>query len=329
MRMDFTEITRINGAFIESRTLQTAVLLGIFDAVDGGATAEAVAARLDTNPRATGLLMNALVAMGLLLKHQGAFRLPPAAETYLRSDAPHSLTGWIRFDAALWESWGRLPEAVRGGQPLRPDMFQNDRQDTERFIRGMHSLVTARGDADLIVDSLDLDGVERLLDIGSGPGTYPIRFCLKHPHLRATIFDLPGTLEVTREFVDAAPCRDRIELVAGDFNRDPLPAGFGMAFLSNIIHGEDEDANQRLMRAVFASLQSGGRIVIKDHILDADLTSPAVGAIFSLQMLLFAHGRDYGFDEVREWLQRAGFANIAHRPLEPPLTSALVTAVKP
>jgi precorrin-6B methylase 2 len=208
-------------------------------------------------------------------------------------------------------------------------MFQNDRQDTERFIRAMHSLVTARGDADLIVDLLDLDGVERLLDIGSGPGTYPIRFCLQHPQLRATIFELPGTLEVTRQFVDAAPCRDRIELVAGDFNHDPLPAGFGMAFLSNIIHGEDEDANQRLMRAVFASLQSGGRIVIKDHILNADLTSPAVGAIFSMQMLLFARGRDYGFDEVRRWLQQAGFTSVGCRPLAPPLTSALVTAVKP
>jgi SAM-dependent methyltransferase len=329
MRMDFAEITRINGAFIESRTLQTAVLLGIFDAIDGGATAEAVAARLDTHPRATGLLLNALVAMGLLVKQQGSFRLTPAAETYLSSDSPRSLTGMIRFDAALWDGWGRLPEAVRTGQPVRPDMFQSDPHDTERFIRAMHSLVMARGDADLIVDALELDGVERLLDIGSGPGTYPIRFCLKHPHLRATIFDLPGTLAVSRQFVDAAPCRDRIELVAGDYNRDPLPAGFGMVFLSNIIHGEDEDANRRLMRGVFAALQPGGRIVIKDHILNADLTSPAVGAIFSLQMLLFARGRDYGFDEVREWLQQAGFTNVGCRPLEPPLTSALVTAVKP
>ena len=83
------------------------------------------------------------------------------------------------------------------------------------------------------------------------------------------------------------------------------------------------------MRGIFAALQTGGRIVIKDHILDADLTSPAVGAIFSMQMLLFTRGRDYGFDEVREWLQRAGFTDIAHRPLEPPLTSSLVTAVKP
>jgi SAM-dependent methyltransferase len=328
--MEFAELTRINGAFIESRILQTAVLLGIFDVVSDSTTAETVAARLHTNPRATGLLMNALVAMGLLLKQQGVFRLTAAADTYLRSDAPHSLTGMILFDAALWDSWARLPQAVHTGEPARRlDMFQNDPQDTERFISAMHSLVMARGDADIIVGFLELERVGRMLDIGSGPGTYPIRFCLKHPHLRATIFDLPGTLAVTRRFVDAAPCRDRIELVAGDYNRDPLPAGFDLTFLSNIIHGDDEAANQRLMHAIYAALQRGGRIVIKDHILDADLTSPAVGAIFSMQMLLCTRGRDYGFDEVREWLQQAGFVDIVCRRLEPPLTSSLITAVKP
>lgn len=328
--MEFADLARINGSFIESRILQTAVLLGIFDAVEDGASAIAVATRLRTDPRATGLLMNALVAMRLLVKDNECFRLAPVADTYLRSAAPRALTGMIGFDAALWDGWGRLPEAVRTGQPVRrTDMFQDDPQETERFVRAMHSLVMARGDAEILADALGLDGVERLLDIGAGPGTYPIHFCLRHVRLRATIFDLPGTLAFTRRYVDAAACRDRITLVAGDFNRDPLPTGFDLVFLSNIIHGEDEAANQRLLHKAAAALQSGGRIVIKDHILEADLTSPAVGAIFSIQMLLFARGRDYSFAEVREWLQRTGFTGVTQRRLPPPLTSSLVTAVRP
>jgi len=134
--MDFADLTRINGAFIESRILQTAVLLGIFDAVNDSATAETVAARLRTNPRATGMLMNALVAMGLLLKQQGVFRLTAAADTYLRSDAPYSLTGMILFDAALWDSWARLPQAVRTGQPARrPHKGGNVRGDFLDHLR--------------------------------------------------------------------------------------------------------------------------------------------------------------------------------------------------
>ncbi len=95
------------------------------------------------------------------------------------------------------------------------------------------------------------------------------------------------------------------------------------------IHGEDEAANQRLRRRGAAALQSGGRIVIKDHILEADLTSPAVGAVFSVQMLPFTRGRDYSFDEVRAWLQQAGLTDIAQWRLAPPLTFSLVTAGQP
>lgn len=59
--MQFADLARLNGAFIESRTLQTAVLLGIFDVLDDGpASAAGVAERLGFDPRPTGLLLNVL-----------------------------------------------------------------------------------------------------------------------------------------------------------------------------------------------------------------------------------------------------------------------------
>jgi hypothetical protein len=76
-------------------------------------------------------------------------------------------------------------------------------------------------------------------------------------------------------------------------------------------------------------LRPGGRIVIKDHILDDSLTHPAGGAVFSLQMLLCTRGRDYSFGEVHGWLEAAGLTQIEERVLAAPLTSSLVTAVKP
>ena len=116
--------------------------------------------------------------------------------------------------------------------------------------------------------------------------------------------------------------------VAGDFTHDPLPLGCDLGFLANIIHGEDEAGVQVRLRPA-AALPSGGRIVIKDRILDASLTRSPVGALFSLEMLLGTRGRDSSFEEVREWLHAAGFGSITHRPLAAPLTLLLVTAVKP
>src|SRR6185369_1975827 len=216
-----------------------------------GRTAAAIAVAAGTAARANELLLNALVAMRLVRKDGDLFKETEVGKTYLTSTSPSSYEGYVRFDASLWPLWGGLAETVRTGTPARdPDMFQSSSADTRRFIDAMASLVTARGDARVLAETLDLGGVRRLLDVGAGPGTYAIELCRRHPELRATIFDLPGTLAVTRTYVDASGIGDRIELVTGDYLRDPLPAGHDVVFLSNIIHGEDEETNRALMRKI-------------------------------------------------------------------------------
>lgn len=78
------------------------------------------------------------------------------------------------------------------------------------------------------------------------------------------------------------------------------------------------------MKKIFYSLNPGGRVIIKDHIMDESLTKPACGAIFSIYMLLTTKGRDYGYHEVRRWLEVAGFVDITLEELPSPMTSELV-----
>jgi predicted O-methyltransferase YrrM len=329
--MDFARLSRLASAHVEARAIQAAVSLGIFDALEPEpAPARSVAERLNLDPRATELLLDALVALELLEKEAGRYRLAAVSRAHLARRSPRYLGDMILFDAALWDCWGRLEEALRSGAPVRPpDMYQSDPRETERFVAAMHSLVSARGDAELLAGMLDFSGVSDLLDVGSGPGTYPIAFCRRHPSLRATIFDLPATIAVAERFVAASGMGDRIRLIRGDYRSDPVPGSYQMIFLSNIIHAEGEDENRRLVAKLHSCLEPGGRIVIKDHILDAGRTSPPVGALFSLLMLLTTReGRCYSFDEVRGWLDEAGYANVSQVPLPPPLTSSLVIGEK-
>ena len=328
--MEFRELARINGAYAEARILQTAVELGVFDALDHvGRTAAELAATLHTDARATELLLNALVAMRLVRKDDDRFKDTETSRTYLTSASPTSYAGFVRFDASLWPLWEKLGDSVRSGHPARrPDMFQSDPADTRRFIDAMASIVQARGDARVLAETLDLGGVRRVLDIGAGPGTYAIELCRRHPELRVTLFDLPGTLEVARWHVRASGFADRIDLIAGDYLRDPLPGGCDLAFLSNIIHGEDTDTNRALMRKIHGALAPGGRLMIKDHVTDESGTSPAPAAIFSIAMLLFTRGRDYAFAEIRDWLVDAGFVRVEADVLPPGLISTLVVAFK-
>jgi SAM-dependent methyltransferase len=328
--MEFRELARINSGYAEARILQAAVALGFFDQLDSaGRPAAAIAVAAGTDARATELLLNALVAMRLVRKDGDLFKETDVSRTYLTTQAPTSYAGFVRFDASLWPLWGELAETVRTGKPARPpDMFQSSRDDTARFIDAMASLVQARGDARVLADTLDLGGVRRLLDVGGGPGTYAIELCRRHPELRATIFDLPGTLAVTRRYVAESGMADRIDLMPGDYLRDVLPTDHDLIFLSNIIHGEDEDTNRALMRKIHAALAPGGRLMIKDHVTDESGTSPAPAAIFSIAMLLFTRGRDYAYAEIRDWLTAAGFSRVEADVLPPGLISTLVVAFK-
>jgi hypothetical protein len=329
--MNFADLARLASGHMEARAIQAAVGLGVFEALkDTSRDAQGVASSIRCDLRATELLLNALASIGLLTKEGSFYSLSEVSLIYLLQSSPKYLGGMVLFDSSLWNCWGDLEKAVRTGKPARqPDMYQEEPEETERFIEAMDSLVKARGDAELLVDRLDFSGVTEFLDVGSGPATYPISFCRKYPSLRATIFDLPGTLKVTERFVRASGVRERIRLIQGDYRVDPIPGTYQMVFLSNIIHAESAEHNERLTARLYACLDRGGKIVIKDHILDDTLAHPPAGAIFALLMLLATErGRCYSFNKVRGWLEKAGFQRVREIPLPPPLTSSLVIGDK-
>jgi O-methyltransferase domain/Dimerisation domain len=329
--MDFTELMRLAGGHVEARLIQAAVELAIFDALENSAgSAETVANRLKLEPKATELLLNALASLELLRKRAEYFSLTEAAAKYLLKSSPQYVGAMIRFESALWTCWEKLPEAIRSGQPVRPpNMYQDDPAETEIFINAMDSLVKARGDAAVTANAIDWSGIVELLDVGSGPATYPIALCQCFPKLRATIFDLPGTLAISERYVREAAMAERIRLIAGDYRKEPIPGAYDVIFLSNIIHGESFESNRSLIRKLVSNLQPGGQIVIKDHILDDSHTTPPLGAIFSLLMLLTTEsGRCYSFSEIKSWMEQAGLSRVRQIDLTPPLTSSLVIGTR-
>jgi len=330
----YSNIEALCGAFYASRVLHTAVELDLFAAIGDGGNAAQVAARRGLNERATMLMLNAATAIGLLRKRNGVFSLTDDTRRYLLPDSAEYFGGMVAFEGASWPLWERLGEAVRTGQPVRrPDMYQNDADETRRFILAMHSLVRARGDDRWLADHLPrlipLDGPRRLLDVGSGPATYPIALARALPELDARVFDLPATLTVTAGVVQQEDMGDRIALHSGDYRSDPLPGGCHVVFMSNVLHGEDEATCRTLIHNSFDALQPGGHLVIKDHVLNGELTAPEGGALFSLLMLLSTRGRDYGLHEMAEWMDAAGFAPPVETVLPSPFSSSLVIARKP
>jgi cyclopropane fatty-acyl-phospholipid synthase-like methyltransferase len=329
--MNFSQLMSLASGHVEARIVQTAVELGIFAALEASpSSAAAIATSRKLNPQATELLLNALTSLQLLNKHSETFSLTDISKRFLLLSSANYVGDMIRFESSLWHCWEKLPEAICSGKPARSaNMYQDDSNETAIFINAMDSLVKARGDAEIIANTLNWDEVGELLDVGSGPATYPIALCQKFGHLHATIFDLPATLNLTRRFVRQAGIEDRVHLIAGDYRKDTIPGNYDVIFLSNIIHGEGYAKNESLIRKLTNNLKLSGRMVIKDHILDDSRANPAVGAIFSLLMLLTTDGgRCYSFSEIESWMKQSGLSRVEQINLPSPLTSSLVIGAK-
>lgn len=317
-KMNFEELRKLTNAYMPARLLQVAVKYDLFDILASESrTANGIAEVLKTEERATELFCNALAGMGLLEKRENKFSNTEVSQKYLVSAAP-LYWGWIvKHNYPIWDSWGKLEDVLKTGESLANKM---DRQfvdkDHENFIMGMHSIVTARGDADLMAEKLDLTNCKKMLDLGGGPGTFPIAFCKKCPELKATIFDLPETEKIAKKNLSRySEVKDRIDFISGDFLEDDLPAENDLVFISNIIHMLNEEQNAKLMEKAYKALNSGGMVVVKDHIMNEDLTKPEFGAIFSIHMLIHTQGRDYNTKEISDWLTSAGFSTISEMDL--------------
>ena len=295
----------LSRAFQESRVLLTGAELDVFTHLAGEPLAsDALAARLGADPRALAITLDALTAMGLLEKTGGTYRTAKDAAC-LTAEAPDSILPMLLHAAALWDRWTGLTRKV-GGTPLtaRPPAAA-----TRAFIEAMH--VVSAPQAAKLASDVNPGGARRLLDVGGGPGTYTAAFLQAAPELHATLFDLPPVVEIARERLSAAGLVGRVTLVAGNFDTDELPGGHDLAWLSAIIHQNGPAENNALYGRIFRALAPGGRLVVRDHVMDPDRTRPRAGALFAINMLVgTAHGGTYTFDEIRAGLERAGFVRI-------------------
>ena len=89
-----------------------------------------------------------------------------------------------------------------------------------------------------------------------------------------------------------------MNLVAGDFYDDPLPSGADLAWVSAIVHQHAREDNRELFAKVREALAPGGRIMIRDIVMEPDRIAPPEGALFAVNMLVAtASGGTFTMDE--------------------------------
>ena len=297
-------------SFQASRIVLTAYELDIFSNIDTkGNTSDEVAHAIKTDARATNRLMNALVAIGFLRKENEKYYNVPFAQQYLSKNSPDYLRGF-HHTLNMWDTWTTLTEVVRTGKTQRHLLKPRNREDwATSFIGAMHERAALQAKA--LIDKLPVKNLHHMLDIGGGSGAYAMEFVTLHEDNKATVFDLPEVIELTRKYVAEQGLEKQFSYIKGDYNTDAFGAGYDITFLSAIVHINSFDENQHLIKKCWDSLNPGGICVIQDHLMLPDRTQPYAGALFAINMLVGTdRGDTYTEGEISSWLSDAGFTDI-------------------
>lgn len=310
-------------AFWGARALHAAVQLGIFTAIAARPLKAAdVAEATHTDPRACEALLNALVAMGLLEREEGAFKNSPVSQVLLLDESPYDQSSLVCAFANEWSAWDALDETVRTGAPPRPPAAK--RRDQLRAARDLAAVV-----APSMAKKIDLSRVGRVLDVGGGPATTAIALAAANPDLQVTILESPENAAISQENVDAAGLGNRVRIDA----TDPMEADFGresydLILLANL-HQYPDAVCRALLKKAFEAVVSEGRCVISDTLLRDDKTGPLPATLLALACLVRGNGaRAYSGWEVTDAMQTEGFIRVQIVPMDP-LAHSLVVGTRP
>jgi hypothetical protein len=320
-------LLKTSGGYWETCTLHAGVKFGVFTLLDNQQlSSKEVTKKLDGDKRGVEMLLNALASMDLLEKRDGIYSNTPVSKTFLSKDSSRYIGHIIMHHHHLMDSWTRLDVAVQSGKPVRNKSSHHEDERRESFLMGMFNL--AMNLAPVVVPKIDLSDRRFLLDLGGGPGTYAIHFCMNNPRLKATVYDLPTTRSFAEKTIAKFDLTDRIDFNDINYLEEKIEGIYDVAWLSHILHGEGPEDCLNIIKKAVAALEPGGMILIHDFILNNAMDGPLFPALFSLNMLLGTpYGQSYSEEQLMDMLSEAGVREIRRIFIESPNDSGIMTGI--
>ncbi len=306
-------LNELSYGYWKSQVLFVAVEMDLFTLIkDTGKSCKDVTKKLRTDFRATEMMLNALVSLGLMSKIKGIYKNSVISNRYLIKSSPLYQGDRIRHFHNMWDYWSRLDVAIRTGKPTAYDNIGSkvDKKRLKEFILAMHN--SGKVQAGEIFRRLHLEKYHKLLDLAGGQGTYAVSFIEKNPDMSAVVFDLPDVIKITREHIKKSGFTNRIATKAGNCLEDDFGKElYDIVLVSNLLHIYEPVENKKILKKCWDSLLKDGIVVIQEFILNTAKTKPDFSTFFSLNMLMGTNrGSSYSAVEMRNWLRKAGFKKI-------------------
>jgi len=266
------------------------------------------------DPDALGRLLRHLVCHGVFTEPSaGSFGLNDVA-ALLRSDHPSGMQVQLDLDGFGGQmdlAFTGVLHTLRTGQPAWETVFG---APFWRYL-ATNPAMSASFDATMAAgpeyiadaaEGYDWSGARHVVDVGGGTGALLTAVLEAHPHVRATLVDLPETVERGRRHLGARDLDGRCDFVGQSFF-DPLPSGGDVYVLSGVIHDWGDEEATTILRRCAEATGGGGRVVIfEGH--GTDDGDQAMFAEMDLRMLVLCGGRERSIDGYAALAAAAGLS---------------------
>nr|WP_245882775.1 acetylserotonin O-methyltransferase [Yoonia sediminilitoris] len=317
--------------FCHSQILQALVKLGIPDLLLAQEmSAAALAGKLDVPPDRMKVLLSGAVSLGLLKQRKaGDYALTVRGAAL--AGVP-GLAGMIAHHDVLYRDLADPVAFFRGEVQTEladfwPYVFGAGGA-TDPNVTATYSQLMSDSQGLVAADTLaavDLSGVTHLMDVGGGTGAFLAAVADAYPSLPLTLFDLPAVVPAARARFDGMA---HVTVAPGSFRDDPLPQGADMISLVRVLYDHADDTVLALLRATFAALPPGGRILISEPMTGGKVPERAGDAYFALYCMAMRTGCARSPEQVSGLLKQAGFQAIKRPVPARPFVTSVVQGVK-
>ncbi|MCH8028739.1 MAG: methyltransferase [Candidatus Dadabacteria bacterium] len=328
------KVLQLGLSFWGSKTLLSAVELGVFTELSGGPLdRDELSARLKLHQRGARDFFDALVSLGMLERNGSSYSNTPDTARFLDKNKPSYIGGWLEMsNARLYKFWGNLTEALRTGKPQNEikegqDLFGELYSDPDRlrsFLHAMTGLGMATNIA--IANKFPWGDYETYIDIGGAQGGLAVQVALANEHITGGGLDLPVVAPIFEDYVSESGLEGRLKFYEGNFFEDPLPKADVLS-MGHILHDWNMEEKMMLISKAYDALPEGGALIVYEALIDDDRSQNTFGLLMSLNMIIETQGGfDYTGADCSGWLKEAGFRETRVEHLHGP--DSMVVGIK-
>lgn len=338
-QLDPSKIMQIGMGFWASKTLLTAVNMGLFTHLaKGELSGQVLKEQLGLHDRGLYDFLDTLVALGFLkrsgLKETSMYRNSEDADLFLDKNKPSYVGGMLEMaNNRLYPFWNDLEEGLKTGKPQNEtksggapvfETLYADPHKLREFLKAMGGI--QMGNFIMFSKIFDFSKYKTLCDVGGAGGYLASQVAINNQHMNCISFDLPPVEPVATENIRMMGLMDRVSPRSGDFFTDDLPKA-DVITMGNILHDWGAKDKKMLIKKAYDALPQGGALVVIENIIDDNRSENAFGLMMSLNMNIETpEGFDFSAKDFTEWAKACGFTKTSKMMLAGP--SSAVIAIK-